>query len=269
MTQNGYQKINQKKKSNKTKLFYLYLFSIALFCLTLMTYHHFRTQKSISQFLKTYQISSLDMQYKSVSQPFFGDGIIFYKVSFPNISLDHTIEKMIVKHENDFIHIRMTNIHINVLNTLRKNHNIHIINALDDYQPLSDSFQKPMQSLALANIDETKFNISLIIKQKGDSLITYGQIVNPHLIDIDFKARINPTQTQNEGLFYSFYATSTPLSITIKDQGLFSKYDSYLESLGFEEDSPKRAVLKKKIVRFLSGDLNDLDLKPAYKNIQD
>ncbi len=269
MKQNGYKKINQKKKSNKTKLFYLYLFSIAFVCLTLIAFHHLRTKKSISQFLKTYQISSLDMQYKSISQPFFGDGIIFYKVSFPNISLDHTIEKMIVKYESDFIHVRMTNVHINVLNTLRKNHNIHIINALNDYQPLSDSFQKPMQSLALSNIDEIKLNISLIIKQKGDSLITYGQIINPHLIDIDFKARINPTQAQNEGLFYSFYATATPLSVTIKDNGLFLKYDSYLSSLGFEETSPKRSVLKKKILRFLNGDLNDLDLKPAYKNVQD
>ena len=269
MKQNNYKKINQRKKSDKTKLFYLYLFAISLFCLALIGYHHLRTKKSISHLLKTYQISSLDMKYKSASQPFFGDGIIFYKVSFPNIALDHTIEKIIVKQESDFIHILMTNVHINVLNTLRKNHNIHIINTLNNYRPLIDSFQKPMHSLALSNIDEIKLNISLVIKQKGDGFITYGQIINPHLIDIDFKARINPSQPQNEGLFYSFYTTATPLSVTIKDLGLFSKYDSYLESLGFEENTPKRSILKKKIMRFLNGDLIDLDLKPAYRNHQD
>ena len=268
MRQNRYKRTDIKKGMHKTKLFYIYLFSISIICLLFFMYHKFHTEKSINHLLKSYQISSLDIKYKSVSQPFFGDGIIFYKVTFPNISIDHFVEKMIVKQQSDFIHIRMINANINVLNTLRKNHNIHIIDSLSDYKPLEDSFQKPIQSLALANIDEIKLNISLIIKQKGDSLITYGQIINPNLIDVDFKARINPVQTQDEGLFYSFYATATPLSVTIKDLGLFSKYDSYLSSLGLEDDAPKRNVLKKKILRFLNGDLKDLDLKPAYKNIQ-
>ncbi len=264
-----YKKTPKTMIKKTTKLFYICLFSIAFFCITLIAYHQIHTKKSIINLLKTYQINPVDMKYKSVSKPFFGDGIIFYKVTFPNIAVDHLIEKMIVKHQSDFVHIRMINTHIDVLNSLRKNYNIHIINELKNYKPIKDTFQKPLQSLALSNIDELKLNISLIIKQKGDNLITYGRIVNPQLIDIDFKTRINPTQTQNEGLYYSFYSSATPLSVTIKDYGLFQKYDSYLASLGIGEETTQRSILKKKILRFLTGDLNDLDLTPAYKNIQD
>lgn len=264
-----YKKTPNTRIKKTTKLFYICLFLIAFFCVAFIAYHQIQTKKSIANLLKTYQINPVDMKYKSVSKPFFGDGIIFYKVTFPNIAVDHLIEKMIVKHQSDFIHIRMINTHIDVLNSLRKNYNIHIIDELKNYKPLTDAFQKPLQSLALANIDETKLNISLVIKPKGDSLITYGRIVNPQLIDIDFKTRINPTQTQNEGLFYSFYASATPLSVTIKNYGLFQKYDSYLTSLGIDEETPQRSVLKKEILRFLTGDLTDLDLTPAYKAIQD
>ena len=271
MSLNKYKKMSVKKnpKANKTKLFYSCLFSISFLCITFISYQHIHTKKSITNLFKTYQINPVDMKYKNVSKPFFGDGIIFYKVTFPNIAVDHLIEKMVVKQQSDFVHIRMINTHINVLNSLRKNHNIHIIEELKNYQPIIDSFQKPLQSLALSNIDELKLNISLVIKQKGDSLITYGQIINPQLIDIDFKTRINPTQTQNEGLFYSFYSSATPLSVTIKDYGLFQKYDSYLMSLDLDENTPERTILKKKVLRFINGDLNDLDLTQAYKNIKD
>lgn len=255
----------QKNVSKKTKIFYIYLLAATFFCLLLIFIQHFQTKKSISNFFKNQQINSLDLKYKNVSNPLFGDGLIFYKVTFPKLAIDHFVEKMIVKQQSDFIHIRMINTHIDVINSLRKNNNIHIINKLHDYNPITDSFQKPLQSLALSNIDEIKLNISLIIKPKGDSLIVYGQIENPQLIDIDFKVRINPTQTKNEGLFYAFYASATPLSVSIKNNGLFERYDSYLLSLGLDEKSPKRSLLKKKIIRFLNGDLTDLDLTPAFK----
>lgn len=268
MKQQRSQRFQKKSTFNKTKVFYTYLVIILFAFGLFFFYQQVQTKRSIAKLFKSYQLSKQDVNYKNISHPFFGKGLIFYNVTFPNLALDHSIEKVIVKQQSDFLHVRFFNVHIHVLNSLAKNYNINILQSLSEYKPIADSFQKPLQSLALSNIDEVKFDVSLIIKPKKDNLIVYGQILNPDLIDVDFKVSVQPFSNKNVGLFYAFYANVTPISVTLKDRGLFKKYDAYLASLNIESNTPQRNILKKNTLRFLNGDLKPLNFKSAYRKIK-
>ncbi len=268
MKQHHDRRFQKELTLKKTKVFYIYLIIILLTFVTFFFYQDIRTKRSVMKLFKSYQLSKNDIHYKNISHSFFGEGLIFYNVTFPKLAIDHLIEKLIVKQQSDFLHVRLINTHIHVLNSLAKNYNINIVQSLSNYEPITDAFQKPLQSLALSNIDEIKLDISLIIKPKKENLIVYGQILNPDLIDIDFKVRVNPSFVKNAGLFYAFYTDVTPMSVTLKDKGLFKKYDTYLASLNIASNNQKRSILKKNMLRFLDGDLKALDFKSAYKKIR-
>ena len=248
----------------KAKVFYTYIGIILLCCISFIAYQHIKIKSSISDFFKTYNIQKNDFQYHNVSQSFFGKSLIFYKVKIPILNVDMSVEKVIIRKEKDDLNIKFIGANLNVINSLRRLYNIRILDELNTYNPTTDSFQKPLQTLALCNIDSVKFDLSFVLSpQKKQTLLT-GKATLNQLAEIDFSL-LATSKKPSKGLLYTLYGKLKPLNVTIKDFGLFPKYDTYLESIDLHKDMQIRQLLQKESIRYNGKPNMELNLIPAYK----
>ena len=90
MKQQRSQRFQKKSTFNKTKVFYTYLVIILFAFGLFFFYQQVQTKRSVAKLFKSYQLSKQDVNYKNISHPFFGKGLIFYNVTF-HTKLFHSI----------------------------------------------------------------------------------------------------------------------------------------------------------------------------------
>ena len=258
--------INLMQTKKKSKIFYIYALLIFLCIGALFSYQQARTKNAVSSFFKTYNISRDDIKYNDVSTSFLGNNLIFYNVIIKDLSATHSIEKLIISRQQSSLKIKLIGMSIDVINSLRRSHNIHILNALNEYKPVVDIFQKPLQSLALANVDTIKFNADITITPMQKESFIKGRILAHKLFDFHFKMKTLDNEFIKQKLHHLFYTTVKPVSIYVKDNGFFNKYDSYLNSLGLKESSTERSFFQKESFFNEKNDSEiEIDLRGFYK----
>ena len=168
--------MNKKNTSHlkKAKVFYLYFFITIFSICVFLFYQNLTTKSAVNQFLKSTGLTKEDLTYKSVSKSLFGNSLIFYKVEFSSFSFAHQIDKLVIKQEKNGYYLSINNAKIDVIHSLRKTYNVNITKELDNYIPVTDLLKKPIQSLALSNIDIIAFNLEMFFETKNNSPIVKG-----------------------------------------------------------------------------------------------
>ena len=258
--------INLMQNKKKNKIFYIYALLIFLCIGAIFSYQQARTQNAVSSFFKTYNITKNDIKYNDVSASFLGSNLIFYNVVIKDLAASHSIEKVIISRQQSSLKIKLIGVSVDVINSLRRAHNIHILNVLNNYKPVVDIFQKPLQSLALANIDTLKFNADFTISPMQNESFIKGRILAHKLFDFHFRATTVDNEFIKRKLPQLFYTTIKPMSIYVQDKGFFKKYDTYLNSIGLKESSQERSFFQKESFFKEKNDSGiEIDLKGIYK----
>ncbi len=251
--------------SKKTKNFYLYLGIIILCLIGFFIYQQARTKRAVLDFFKIYHIQEKDISYQNVSHSFLGNNLIFYKVTFPVLSIDHRIEKIIISKVGKDLNIKVIGADVNIINSLRRLYNIKILEELATYNPATDIFQKPLQTMALANIDSAKFNLTMRASQQKKQMLFNGHLSLSQIADIDFSVLLTPKKTA-EGVLYFLNGKIKPLQASIKDAGFFARYDQYLESIDIHKDVQLRQLLKMDLIEYTGETPIEINLLPVQKN---
>lgn len=236
----------------KAKLFYLYFF-IAIFALfILLFYQNLSTKSAVNQFFKTSGLSKEDVLYKSVTKSLFGNSLIFYQVKFTSLSFANHIDKIVLKKEPEGYRISLTNANIDVIQSLRKTFNINVIDELSNYTPIEDILHKPIQTLALSNINTFTFNLDILLKKEKNLPIMKGVLTANNLLSIQFKTKFFKEH-------HSLNSKLHPIYIILEDKGIFKKYNQYLKSIDFNE------ILTQKELKWTNKNMPELIFAPTYQ----
>lgn len=241
----------------KAKIFYLYFFILILMILVFFFYQNFATKSAVNQFFKISGLSQNEMSYKSVSKSLFGNSLIFYQVKFDSFSFANQIDKLVLKKENNNLHLSLTNAQIDVTHSLRKTYNINIVNELEKYKPITDIFQKPLLTLALSNINTFTFNLDLIINKDQNHPLVKGVLNAKDEVFIQFKT-LAFKETNDLNIHFK------PLLVLAKDNGFFEKYDQYLKSIGYKKDQEERKFFEQQELRWTDENMPELQFSPTY-----
>ena len=241
----------------KAKIFYLYFFILILMIFVFLFYQNFSTKSAVNQFFKISGLSKNEMSYKSVSKSLFGNSLIFYQVKFDSFSFSNQIDKLVLKKEQNGLHISLTNGQIDVTHSLRKTYNINIVNELEKYKPVTDIFQKPLLTLALSNIDTFTFNLDLIFNKEQNSPIIRGVLNSKNGVSIQFKTLAFKEKDD-------FNVRFKPLLVVAKDNGFFEKYDQYLKSIGYKKDQEERKLFEHQELKWTDKNMPELQFRPTY-----
>lgn len=250
----------QPSFSKNAKIFYLYFFIGILALCVFLFYQNISTKAAVNQFFKTSGLSQQDMSYKSVSKSLFGNSLIFYQVTFDSFNFVNHIEKLVLKKELGGLQVSIHNGEIDVIHSLRKTNNIHIIESLKEYTPITDLFQKPIQSLALSNIDRFLFNLTLFFTEEQNNTILKGQLTSDKLMNLSFNAKI--VQETN-----SLNVKLKPIQVQLTDKGIFKQYDLYLKSLGYKKTDIERQPFNEKTLKWTDKNMPELYFAPTHKQI--
>lgn len=107
--------------------------------------------------LKLYQrygFVQSDIQYEKVEKKWGQQGLIFYQLEFPKLEVPHHVEKMALSMDNSGIKAHLTNVHLNVKEAMQKLYASKPVQALNDYVPYQDFFDRILTSLAVMGVDE-------------------------------------------------------------------------------------------------------------------
>lgn len=221
-------------KSNK--IFYICIATVSLLGLSGWLYQKLSTQKAYNAFLKEFHVKAEDINYRSKSTSFGGKGLIFYQASLTPISIEHNIDKLIIRRNEDNIVIQMSGLTVNIPETLKNYYGSNIVNAIDTYRPFEDALNKPFMSLGLIGYDKIKGDAVFVFNPSEKPIIINAQIKLPDLADIQlsFPIHKNRKNAFNKNLLYIPQGTVSELGITLLDTGLFKKYADYLTQTGDE-----------------------------------
>ena len=244
----------------KAKVFYLYFFILLLVLFVFLFYQNFTTKSAVNQFFKATGLSQNDISYKSVSKSLFGNSLIFYQVKFDSFSFSNHIDKLVLKKEKNGLSLSMTNAQIDIIHSLRKTHNINIVKELKNYIPITDIFQKPIQTLALSNVNKFSFNLNLFFDKQQNKPIVTGILNSKGLATIQFKSYYFKENIALNSRLKPIYAT-------VKDEGIFEKYDTYLKSIGYKKNQQERQLLTEKELKWNEKNMPELHFAPTYKSI--
>lgn len=255
-----------KPRKKPSKILYLYFVLIFLCAGTLFLYQQAKTKKAISNFARTYNITQNDIRFQDKSVSFLGNNLIFYNVIFPEINASHQIDKVIISKQQNSLKIRLIGVNLDVISSLMHRYNIHILNTLKNYQPVLDVFEKPLQTLALANIDTLKFNADFTLSRTQKAHHIQGHILANKLFEIHFRVKSDTTQNNISKLTHLFNKKVQPEFFHVKDKGFFKKYDAYLNSIQLKSTTPERSFFQKDVFSYnpeKSGE--EIDLRDLYK----
>lgn len=252
----------------KTVFIYISIVLTLFFFGCIVLYHQEKTDTVLKQFLKTYHIKKSDIQFRTAQLSFFGNGLIFYRVRLPELRLTHKIDKVIVQTKENLINIQLIGVEIDVIDTLRRLHGVHVLSALASYRPFEDALIKPLESLALMGIDCVKLNAVLSFEPFKKVIVISGGIAIPRLADIYFSFVLSHVLDTGykKSLVYAFYGIVKDVFFEVRDKGGFKKYKAYLEGIGMEKADQDELMTSRSIIRRIKLE-QPLSLMQNYRSV--
>ncbi len=103
---------------------------------------------------KSYGFIKSDLHYEKMEKSWGEQGLIFYQLKFPALNVPHHVEKMILNMNDKGLNARLTNVHLNVKQSMKNLYLSDTMQALNKYVPYQDFFNRILTSLSLLGIDE-------------------------------------------------------------------------------------------------------------------
>jgi len=127
-----------------------------------MQFARFQDQDSFS--------SAQEMTYQAVGAPWFGDGVVLYQPTFPKLDWPISVAKMRLVQQSGTRTIRLEGMTLPVDETLRQRDSATIVARLRDFNPDTDLFTRPLETLALLNQSVFKGDLTIEMHPQNDKL---------------------------------------------------------------------------------------------------
>lgn len=177
-------------------------------------------------------LTPASLDYRSVQLPLSGDGLLFYKVKLKELPFPHTIDKMGLDVEGNEIRVTLTGVSFDVNEALRLTKGENLTEDFKAYLPYQSIFTHPLESLALAGIEQVKLNAKFVLKNTGVSRHITGEVQDKKI----GKAEFSLSLPENNALVSVHSLTAAPFiqgEFSWVDIGFESPYRSYATSIGY------------------------------------
>lgn len=111
-----------------------------------------------------------EMTYQAIGAPWFGDGIVLYQPTFPKLGWPMTVAKIRLIQEADTRTIRLEGITLPVDESLRQHDSATVVARLRDFNPDTDLFTRPLETLAVLNQSVFKGDLTIEMHPQNDKL---------------------------------------------------------------------------------------------------
>jgi hypothetical protein len=103
---------------------------------------------------KSYGFVQSDVHYEKMEKSWGEQGLIFYQLKFPGLNVPHHVEKMVLNMNDKGLNARLSNVRLNVKQAMQNLYSSEPMQALDNYVPYRDFFNRILTSLSLLGVDE-------------------------------------------------------------------------------------------------------------------
>lgn len=171
--------------------------------------------------------------YRSVGLSMGGGALLFYKPELKEIPFPCTIDKMSLRLDGNDVQIGLVGVSFNVSEALRAIQGDKIAASLKNYTPYTSIWKKPLESLALAGVENVRLNARFTVLNKGLSRQIVGEASDKKLgkVIFDFSIPNEPGALSVETL------VGKPIIYGVfswEDVSLIEPYRAYAKSIGYE-----------------------------------
>ncbi len=173
------------------------------------------------------------LDYRSVGLSMGGGALLFYKPDLKEIPFPCSIDKMSLRLSGNDVKIGLTGVSFNVGEALRAIQGDEIMSSLKNYTPYTSIWKKPLETLALAGVENVKLNAHFTVLNKGLSRQIIGEASDKKLgkVIFDFSIPNEPGAISVEALadkpiIYGLFSW--------EDVSLIEPYRAYAGSIGYQ-----------------------------------
>ncbi len=177
--------------------------------------------------------------YRSVGLSMGGGALLFYKPELKELPFECKIDKMSLRLEDNDIKIGLIGVSFNVSDALQATKGDKIATSLKNYTPYVSIWKKPLESLALAGVENVKLNAHFTVVNKGLSRQIIGEASDKKLGKVIFDFSI----PNEPGTLSVAALTEKPIIYGVfswEDVSLIEPYRAYAKSIGY--DAPINAL---------------------------
>ena len=185
------------------------------------------------QYAKIVALSENDISYRSKQLPMFGGGLLFYQVQFKDIPFDHEIDKMSISVMGQDVRVALYGVRFRIDDALQaKGDGLQF--DLQNYVPYKSIWKSPLESLALAGVNQVSLNTSFLLKKDGLSRQVIGFVEDKKIGHVEFDFYI-PAEMNKISPSELSQATLLDGTFDFQDFGFAEPYRSYAKVLGIDE----------------------------------
>lgn len=178
-------------------------------------------------------LSPSALDYRSVGLSMGGGALLFYKPDLKEIPFPCSIDKMSLRLSGNDVKIGLIGVSFNVDDALRAIQGDEIMASLKNYTPYASIWKKPLETLALAGVENVKLNAHFTVLNKGLSRQIIGEASDKKLgkVIFDFSIPNEPGAISVETLadkpiIYGLFSW--------EDVSLIEPYRAYAGSIGYQ-----------------------------------
>lgn len=201
---------------------------LGVFCMGRKTH----LESVFHQYNNTVALSETDVSYRSKQLPLFGGGILFYQVRFNDIPFEHMVDKMSLSVTGADVKVSLHGVRFRVDDALRMKTDLE--QSFKTYVPYEHVFTRPLETLALAGVNEVSFDASFRMQKDGLSRRVVGYVRDKKVGKAEFDFYI-PVEMSK--LSPSELSKATLLDGVFSFDGMSVAHDyvSYATALGIKE----------------------------------
>lgn len=189
-----------------------------------------KLQTLSAEYGKMMAVTDADISYRSKQLPLFGDGLLFYQVQFKDIPFAHHIDKMSIEADESAVKVTLTGVHFNVSDALRAKGDT-LIQSFKEYVPFDSIWTQPLETLALAGVENVKLDARFVMEKEGLTRRILGDVQDKKLgrALFDFYIPLEENRMTPIQLVHSTLLSGT---FSFEDIALVKPYTQYTKSLG-------------------------------------
>lgn len=216
------------------------IFAISLIAFILIFFWRQTYQKTLlDETSRFVDLSPATFGYRTMGLSMDGGALLFYKPDLKEIPFPCTIDKMSLRLVGNDVQIGLVGVAFNVTEALGALKNDDIENSLKNYTPYLSIWKKPLETLALAGVENVKLNARFTVLNKGLSRQLVGEVADKKLgkVLFDFSIQNEPgtisvRSLANRPIIYGLFSW--------EDVSLIEPYQAYAKSIGY--DAPINAL---------------------------
>lgn len=186
----------------------------------------------VHRYRNTVALGEDDLSYRSKQLPLFGDGVLFYQVQFNDIPFTHSVDKMSLSINGTDVNITLQGVRFRVDDALRAKSDLE--QSLKTYVPYEHVYTRPLETLALAGVNDVFFDATFSLKKDGLSRHIIGQAYDKKLgkalfdfyIPVEM-SKLSPSELSKATLLDGIFS--------FEDISVVDDYVAYATKMGIKE----------------------------------